>query len=282
MILMPNYRGMDLRIVIATPSPGTWTAGYGLSLAHLMTTCNTHRLGEAKSQSFSMYHTQGSMLSRMRLECVRAAKQQNATHLLFIDSDHTFPRGLLWSLLRHQKQCVAINCVTKMLPANTTARYWPPEGSLNGAPVYSRGKTGIEKVWRVGTGIMLLSQQALFALTPNSFDTCYRPEVDDTVGEDWRMAEDLERAGIDIWVDHDMSQQVGHIGSFEFRHEHVKEVSDGEGKDSWVTGPGGLQAPTVSGPGGRGDPGEAESWEGSYVGPQGHGVRNESEQAHRP
>ena len=40
-------------------------------------------------------------------------------------------------------------------------------------------------------------------------------------GEDWWFCQQFEKAGIPIFVDHELSWQVGHIGQMEYFHNMV-------------------------------------------------------------
>lgn len=222
----------ELRVLIAVPSPGIWHADFGMSLCYLLTAFTTYQVGNAERQSAQVLHTQGSILPRMRREALRQATKAGVDYLLFLDSDHTFPRNLLHRLLLSGKDVIGCNCATKAMPSAPTARRKSEE--TYGALVFSYNRTGLEKVWRLGTGVLLLSRKAFTALGPEVFEMRYKPEVDDYQGEDWTMAECLEKAGFDIWVDHDLSNEVGHVGYFNYRHdmtsfhESYTEIQNGE------------------------------------------------------
>jgi hypothetical protein len=44
-----------------------------------------------------------------------------------------------------------------------------------------------------------------------------------TLGEDIYFCINAGRYGFDIFIDHDLSKQVRHVGIFEFGHEHVDD-----------------------------------------------------------
>jgi hypothetical protein len=60
----------------------------------------------------------------------------------------------------------------------------------------------------------------------------YKPEVDAYQGEDWNMCEALEKAGVPIYVDHDLSKRIGHVGTFKYTHEVVGQIVREEIKDA--------------------------------------------------
>jgi len=171
---------------------------------------------KGKSHVFNILNIKSSILPQGRQSIVDAAIEGDATHLLFIDSDMTFPPYLARVLLAHEKDVVGVNCPTRGFPCNPTAR------DAKQAPVYSERKTGLEKVWRLGTGILLISVAALRALPRPCFTPYWSEEKDAYVGEDWAFAEHLEEAGFPIWIDHDLSASIGHIGNYTFTQEDIE------------------------------------------------------------
>ena len=43
-------------------------------------------------------------------------------------------------------------------------------------------------------------------------------------GEDWAFCEACEKAGIPIFIDHDVSKLVGHVGNYEYTTAVIGEV----------------------------------------------------------
>lgn len=210
-----------LNILVAVPSTTMLHARTALCLTSMVMSFSNYRPTGVKSSEIRIQNMRGSILPNLRLDALKTAKNIDASHILFIDSDHTFPAGLLMALLKHDKDCVAINCVTKQIPAQPTARAFSGTDN-NGVPVYSDpDKHGLERVWRVGTGIMLLSKRAYMQLPHSCFEMRYREERDTYQGEDWLMAEILESVGCPIYIDHDLSRHVGHLGEFEYTHDIV-------------------------------------------------------------
>jgi hypothetical protein len=56
------------------------------------------------------------------------------------------------------------------------------------------------------------------------WDMKYLPEAGTYQGEDWTFCEACEKADIPLYIDHDVSKLVGHVGNFEFTHDYVGEV----------------------------------------------------------
>lgn len=210
-----------LNLLIGTPDMGVWTAEFGKSLCNMMTYMMSDAVPGYREQRMQPMQVHGSIIPRARGQLVQAAIEGNFTHLLFIDADQEFPRDTAHRLLQHRKDVVACNIATKQLPSSTTAR---SEGGLGGIPVYTDPDSlPLERVWRVGTGIMLLDVRVLKKVGPGCFEIRWVPELNDYRGEDWALCEAIHAAGFDIWVDHKLSEEVGHIGKLRYDMNTVGE-----------------------------------------------------------
>lgn len=216
-------RFKNLKVAIGVPSNGYWVTDFGISLNNMLLYCNNARVGNYKSQIFQLNSVKGSILPKMRREIVKNALEMDADYLMWLDSDHTFPRNIIHRLISHGKDVVAANCVTKSLPSSPTGRHKPKEGDpVQGLPMYTdTDSPELERVWRIGTGIMLVDMKVFRKTGANIFDMFFREEVDAYQGEDWTMCEAIEKAGFTMWVDHPLSDQCEHVGLFRFAHEHV-------------------------------------------------------------
>lgn len=213
-----------LRVVVGVPSGQHWIAQFGVDLGSLMVQFYMTRVQGYKSQELRVANVRSSILPKNRLDCIKVAKANKADYLLFLDSDHSFPSNLLHRLIAHGKPIVAANCVTKTIPAKTTARGFE-EGNPQGVPIFSdEGKHGLEEVWRIGTGVMLIRKDAFSVIPHDVWGMVYKPEADTYQGEDWSFCEAAQRLGIPIFVDHDISREVGHIGNYEYTHDVVGEI----------------------------------------------------------
>lgn len=169
--------------------------------------------------TWSLQNVRGSILPQLRQNLVDHALESKATHLLMIDSDMTFPQNLAFEWLKADRPVIAANCPTKTMPCWPTARQFGPGA---GSVIYSEGAADrFERVWRVGTGIVMLRRDVLEKLPRPAFTPYWSEALDSYVFEDWVMMEHIEKLGFDIVVDHEMSQEVGHIGDYEFTHKHI-------------------------------------------------------------
>lgn len=212
-----------VHLAVCVPSLGEWKSDFGLSLVQMFgfMSCTLFEIGQKRR--VELIDKRSSNLPRVRRECVEDALLKGCTHLLFIDSDQTFPHDMAHRLLAHKKEVVAANVAIKTMPSFPTARNRGP--SPMGVPVTSdEGKKGLEKVWMIGAGILLVDME-LVKRTPRPwFEIRWDEKTGVEMGEDWYFIKKLSEAGADIWVDHDLSKQVGHVGQFVYGHVHVPSI----------------------------------------------------------
>lgn len=218
---------MTPSVFIGIPSNGSWQAEFGMALAGLMTTLTRPLKGGAVMEHVRLWNTKGSILPRSRTTLVQNALKSGCSHILFLDSDMVFPTSTLHRLLQWDKAVVACNCPVKTLPSNPTARLLPTYEHPAGVPVYTLpDSVGLQKVWRVGTGVMLIKLSVFDKLEQPWFPVEWNPALNDYTGEDWSFCAALERAGIPIHIDAGLSREIGHVGDFRYEHSHV-EVHNG-------------------------------------------------------
>lgn len=211
-----------LRVIVGVPSGPFWHAKFGLCLGSLMARFAIQQVPGWRQQELRVSNIRSSILPRNRMDLMRVAETEKVDYLLMLDCDHTFPPDLLHHWIPLGKQIIAANCVTKQLPSQPTARALDTQRPFSGRPVFSDPEsTGLEQVWRVGCGVILLHRTVIAKISHNAWEMRYRPEIDTYQGEDWTFAEACEKADIPIYIDHDMSKMIGHEGMFEYKHEFV-------------------------------------------------------------
>lgn len=212
-----------LRVIVGIPSGQHWLAQFGVDVGSMMVKFYMQRVEGYASQELRVANVRSSILPKNRMDIMNLARKADADYLLFLDSDHSFPSDLIHRMIKHGKPIVAANCVTKQIPAQTTARY--KDADPRGQAVYTDEKHGLEEVWRVGTGVMLIRKDVLQKIPNSAWAMKYLPDADTYQGEDWTFCQACEDAGIPIFVDHDLSRLVGHIGNFTFTHDYVGQMA---------------------------------------------------------
>jgi hypothetical protein len=217
-----------LKVIIGVPSMGSWHERFGVSLIGMMTYFMTHGVPGYGHQEIRLSSSRGSILPRSRAASVKALLEEEYTHILFVDCDQMFPLDTLHRLLKHKKDVVAANIATKKIPSSPTARRAPEAGEpLSGMPVFTdENSHGLQEVWRIGCGVILISREVCEKIGYKCFGMRWRDEIQDYSGEDWEMCEAIQQAGFKIYIDHDLSNKVKHVGDYEYDHSVVGEIRD--------------------------------------------------------
>jgi hypothetical protein len=162
----------------------------------------------------------GSILANSRQEIFTTALEEGATHVLFLDSDQMFPPYTFQRLFSRGKKVIGANIATKCIPAFPTARAKGEE--VQGIPVYTaEGDEGVEQVWRLGTGVLLVDM-SIFSKVEWPIPVFEQPwvgELKSFRGEDWGFMDWLDKRNIPVYVDHKLSKDIGHIGDFVYTYQ---------------------------------------------------------------
>lgn len=202
----------EVRLALSTPSCRDWKPAFGASLCGLVRKLSQDGIKGVSLQNFDLSILQGaSVLPRARQAAIDWAKQGNATHLLCIDDDMQFPSDILDDMFRHDVDILALN-YTRKNPVSPT----PLTHGLDGAMVSSLGFTGLEEVAWVGFGIILIKLDAIKDIPAPLFETRWMEERQDFVGEDFYFCGKVRQHGVKIYIDHDASNKIRHIGDIPY------------------------------------------------------------------
>lgn len=169
-----------------------------------------------------------TILARSREEITRRAlKNPDVTHLLWIDTDMRFPPDLFERLIAHNKQFVAANCSKRTRPALPTA--FKKAGNTIKRRVPEDSDTGLEQVDGVGAAIMLHKREVYEKIPQPWWETPWQqvgPDKWEMLGEDVLFCAKCANADIPIYIDHDLSWEIGHIGEHEYTMQDVLKDRD--------------------------------------------------------
>jgi hypothetical protein len=178
------------------------------------------------NDAVSLKISQGTLIANQRAELSLDAMAEGCTHILFIDSDMRFPQDMIERLLKHDLDIVATNCARRRMPTGPTAQLYKENGDRELVWTMPES-TGLQEVGSVGMGVMLIKKNVFAALSEPWFETPWRVDKRGYIGEDVFFCQKAAAAGFKIWIDHDVSKEIGHIGTFEFKHDHtwvMKEI----------------------------------------------------------
>jgi hypothetical protein len=174
----------------------------------------------ADELNVKIVNKRSSLIVDSRESMVEKALLEGATHVLFLDSDMIFPEDALHRLFSRNEPFVAANYVQRSLPTRPNAI-----GMLDTVKHTDDDDTGIEEVKSVGFGLALIRTEVFDAMPRPWFDTYWYTNDKGKrliIGEDVYFCHKARHAGYKIYIDQDLSKQVGHVGTMEYIHAMAK------------------------------------------------------------
>ena len=212
-------------IAVCTPARDMVHTNYTYCMVNMIAyhTLNT-------TDAVSLKILQGTLIQNQRADLCLDAMREGCSHILFIDSDMTFPQDMIGRLLAHDVDIVAANCARRRMPTGPTAQNYDENGKRQS--VFSLPEsTGLEEVGSVGTGVMLIKREVFQGMTEPWFDMPWQYDNRGYMGEDVFFCKKAQELGFKVYIDHDVSKEIGHIGTFEFKHDHTWVMRDLEEKE---------------------------------------------------
>jgi GT2 family glycosyltransferase len=208
-----------MRVAICIPARGQME----VTTAFDLTMMSAYMAGK-KNIDLNVYTSQGTLIFDQRNSLVRTAVEEKCDYILFIDADMRFPKTTLERLLAHNKDIIGVNATTRMMPPKPTARNIQinEDGSVDWLEVFSNKEKGIGKVDAIGCGVMLIKTSCLKNI-PQPYFYFEQLLKGKLLGEDIYFCIKAKDAGIDTWVDHDLSMEIGHVGSYTYGWDDIKD-----------------------------------------------------------
>ena len=208
-----------MRVAICIPARGQME----VTTAFDLTMMSAYMAGK-KNIDLNVYTSQGTLIFDQRNSLVHTAVSEKCDYILFIDADMRFPKTTLERLLAHNKDIIGVNATTRMMPPKPTAKNVQinEDGSVDWLEVFSNKQKGIGKVDAIGCGVMLIKTSCLKNI-PQPYFYFEQLSKGKLLGEDIYFCIKAKDAGIDTWVDHDLSMEIGHVGSYTYGWDDIKD-----------------------------------------------------------
>jgi hypothetical protein len=202
-----------MRLVIGGPTRDIVAARFAVNLANLV--AYTQRwLGGAVWVRF----TESTYIHVGRERVLEAAiRELDATHILWLDTDMTFPEHAAMQLARYDRSFVACNYVTRDGSSLPTA-------VRDGQRVEMTSDIGLEAVDGVGFGVALMQTDIVKGLARPWFRHGQTASGGD-IGEDLMFCQAVRAAGHTIWIDRGLSHEIKHIGQHGYGFPAVAPVT---------------------------------------------------------
>ncbi len=199
----------NVRLFVSVVSARQWPVRFGESLANLGFHLGYNRLG-GRLAGLRMCISRQAHPSMTRNDHLVQAQAEEFTHFLSLDDDQTFPGDVVDRMLSAEKPVVTCNYRKKVPEIEYVC------SDLDGQMLDSTHRTGIERIKMMGMGMALIDLSAIKDVHAPYFGAIWNTDTSTYVIEDEFFCRLLWTRGIEIWCDHDLSRQIGHIGEIEY------------------------------------------------------------------
>lgn len=206
-----------MRLAICMPCRDTLHSAFAYDLARLTAYWSANHV--PNGGALHLFTSQGTLIADQREHLVKEALKVNADYVLWLDSDMRFPKDVFDRLAAHDKPIVAANYSTRGLPAKPVAF----KNARCNEYVYTVDDShGLEEVYAVGMGVMLVKTDVYRKIPMPWFQIGYATDTGAFFGEDIHFCHKAARHGFPVMIDHDVSKAVRHIGTFEYTLDHAE------------------------------------------------------------
>lgn len=211
----------SVNLAILVPSQDYWVADFAVSVLAMQQMLSYHPIGDGFRMN--LINERGSLIDYQRENLALKALEMGATHTLWLDSDMRFPPDIVHKLIKHDTPMVACNYVKRAVPA------MPNSKGLDGKLIATnRDTTGLQVAESAGFGVALIKAEVFEKMPRPWFDQVWmdRDGEIDKMGEDVFFFKKARVNGFTLFVDHDASQHIGHVGTFEYSNAMCEATWD--------------------------------------------------------
>lgn len=203
-----------MRLAIGGPTRDLTPASFAVDLAELY----AYTMTRGPWREVSVRFTPATYIHAGREWFLESMIKQGATHVLWLDTDMTFPRELAILLHGHGLPIVGCNYRVRQDSGLFTAQ----RTDLSRVET-TETSTGLESVGAMGFGAVLMRTDIVRGLARPWFRHGLNESCGD-IGEDIMFCRTLRQHGYDIVIDHDLSKELGHVGIHTYRTIQAAEA----------------------------------------------------------
>lgn len=215
----------EVKLYVSVPSCREWKTAFGSSFLSMIYSLLIPQVPkEFKiTKLYPDITAQSSLLPQARQFALTRAIEGNFTHWLSLDDDMVFPANLVDRMIKHDEAIVTANYRRKS-PTQVVGVCM----GLDGQVVDSTGKSGLEEIGWMGGGCFLANIEKIKSIPAPHFEVIWSKERQDYYDQDYYFSAKLRQNNVKIWCDHDISQDIKHIGDYHFAwpQEIVKLVKN--------------------------------------------------------
>lgn len=220
--VLPNASGDsvdDIKVHVLVPAREQVHGWFAYSLALALTyVAYNHPYVKTK-----LVFNNGTVLSSQRTELAQIAMLEGADWTIWFDTDMRFPSDTIERLLAHNKPIVMAGYPTRKPPAIEPTTYADYETQER---VYTEhSSTGLQEIASGGFGCVAVHRSVFEAMPPPWFHIpWHEKEMRFECGEDIYFCRKAKETGFKIYLDHDLSKDIAHIGNYEFTYREALAV----------------------------------------------------------
>lgn len=207
-----------IKVAICVPCRDELMSGFCFDLAKLV----QYEALRGKVE-IELLQMQGTLIFTQREKLGEEALACGADYLMWVDSDMRFPKDTLEEMLKHNVDIVGVNATTRREPIKPTAvnLVIKNEEEHSWIPIDSLNANGIEKCTAVGFGLTVIKADVFKKVSRPWFNVIWS-DHGAIIGEDIHFCIKCQDTGYDVYVDHDTSRQIGHIGTRSFGWKDIQ------------------------------------------------------------
>jgi hypothetical protein len=158
-----------------------------------------------RTPNATLIMSRSSIVTRARNACIGAVEKSGRFEFVFFaDTDMTFPADTILRLVAHDKDIIGASYMNKSPPYSLMAK------TIDGGPITAG--TGIIEIAALPLGCILLRRSIFTKMKRPYFRLLDDEQTGETHGEDYVFCRAARSRGYHIFVDIDLTKQVGHIG----------------------------------------------------------------------
>lgn len=189
-----------MKVLIAVPSFDMCHSDFTTSLAGML----MHRAYDramSRDVKIAYQNVKSTIIHSARAMLVQSAVDNDCTHILFLDSDLTFPPNTLNRLIAHHQPFVCATYVKRH-----------PPYELLGKPITSPSTVGgLLPMDEVPLGCALIKLSVFDLLERPHFSYVCGPTPASDISEDINFCRAVRASGVDILCDPTLSRELGHL-----------------------------------------------------------------------
>lgn len=231
-----------MKVALCIPAYGMvqakWMQSVTDMIVYTLTHANLQMDGEPLDVEFSTFIVSSSNLCESRHRLCAEATMWGADYLMWLDADHVFPKDAFCRLWARNVDIVGANYARRCFPtAPTAAKLITTDRDKDHSNlVYTTREKAdaneIEEVSHLGFGLCLMRSEIFNRLQAHAeeqgkpsmmplFMFGLREDGMSPIGEDVYFFQKCREAGIKVFCDHGVSEEVGHCHDFILFNAHA-------------------------------------------------------------